>query len=106
MVVLSRARGALPVTIAGCGRTLDAMHLTAPDPEGRGAERAMTAALAQADQPARPTRPAPAALTLPDVQLPEGLTLVAQEGKLVLKGKAVSQALAQDLAEWLATRAG
>ena len=83
------------------------MQLGYHKPATPAAEAALlTAALAQADQPARPTRPAPAALTLPDVQLPEGLTLVAQEGKLVLKGKAVSQALAQDLAEWLATRAG
>lgn len=55
-LVLSRESGTPPggprtkaVAIAGTGRTLDAYHLTAPDPEGVGAERAMRAALAEAD---------------------------------------------------------
>jgi 3-oxoacyl-[acyl-carrier-protein] synthase II len=52
-VVLSReARAPAPgrgVAIAGTGRTLDAYHLTAPDPQGHGAERAMRAALTEAD---------------------------------------------------------
>ncbi len=52
MVVLSRTPGEIPVTIDGWGRTLDAMHLTAPDPDGGGAERAMRAALAMAGAPA------------------------------------------------------
>ncbi len=31
--------------LAGCGNSCDAWHVTAPDPEGRGAERALRAAL-------------------------------------------------------------
>jgi 3-oxoacyl-(acyl-carrier-protein) synthase len=45
IVVLSRERGAATVELAGEGRSLDAHHLTAPDPDGDGASRAMRAAL-------------------------------------------------------------
>lgn len=49
-LVLSRdSGGGCGVAITGTGRTLDAYHLTAPDPEGAGAERAMRAALAEAE---------------------------------------------------------
>jgi 3-oxoacyl-(acyl-carrier-protein) synthase len=48
MVVLSAARGPATVELAGFARSLDAHHLTAPDPEGAGAEQAMRAALAMA----------------------------------------------------------
>lgn len=41
-------RGTSGVVLAGVGESSDAYHLTAPDPEGRGAERAMNAALAEA----------------------------------------------------------
>lgn len=41
-------RGTSGVELAGVGESSDAYHLTAPDPEGRGAERAMNAALAEA----------------------------------------------------------
>jgi 3-oxoacyl-[acyl-carrier-protein] synthase II len=49
MVVLSSERGAARVQAAGFGRTLDAYHLTAPDPRGDGASRAIQAALADAE---------------------------------------------------------
>ncbi len=44
------ASGPVPgsVYLAGCGESSDAYHATAPDPEGRGAEAAMRAALADA----------------------------------------------------------
>ena len=41
-------RAALPICLAGVGESSDAYHATAPDPEGRGAEAAMRAALAEA----------------------------------------------------------
>jgi 3-oxoacyl-[acyl-carrier-protein] synthase II len=42
-------RGAEPISaVAGYGRTTDANHVTAPDEEGRGVERAMLAAFADA----------------------------------------------------------
>ncbi len=48
MIVLSAERGTAEVELAGEGRSLDAYNLTAPDPEGDGAMRAMRAALAAA----------------------------------------------------------
>ncbi len=37
------------IALLGCGESSDAYHLSAPDPEGHGAERAMRQALEQAD---------------------------------------------------------
>jgi 3-oxoacyl-[acyl-carrier-protein] synthase II len=51
MVVLTRERGDANVAVTGVGRSLDAWHLTAPDPQGDGAFRAMTAALDDARRP-------------------------------------------------------
>lgn len=45
-VLLACERGDACVELAGFGRSLDAHHLTAPDPTGSGAVRAMHAALA------------------------------------------------------------
>jgi 3-oxoacyl-[acyl-carrier-protein] synthase II len=47
-IVLSGERGDARAEIAGAGMTLDAHHLTAPEPTGAGAVRAMTAALNEA----------------------------------------------------------
>ena len=45
----ARRRGAAPLAVvAGCGASADAHHVTAPQPEGVGAERAMRAALHRA----------------------------------------------------------
>lgn len=44
----SSSRFPIPVVLSGCGESSDAYHATAPDPEGRGAEAAMRAALADA----------------------------------------------------------
>jgi 3-oxoacyl-[acyl-carrier-protein] synthase II len=49
VIVLSVERGTAVVELAGEGRSLDAYNLTAPDPEGDGAMRAMRAALAAAN---------------------------------------------------------
>lgn len=50
MVILSAERGGARVELAGEARSLDAHHLTAPDPDGAGAERAMRGALAAAGE--------------------------------------------------------
>ena len=42
-------RGGEGVALAGVGESSDAYHPTAPDPEGRGAESAMSAAMEEAD---------------------------------------------------------
>jgi len=55
LIVLERAtdarqRGIMPMTtIAGCGESADAHHLTQPDPQGRGAAAAIAGALNRAD---------------------------------------------------------
>jgi 3-oxoacyl-[acyl-carrier-protein] synthase II len=48
MVVLAAERGAASTEVAGAFRTLDAHHLTAPDPTGDGAFRSMRGALGDA----------------------------------------------------------
>ncbi|WP_136637775.1 ParB/RepB/Spo0J family partition protein [Pseudooceanicola onchidii] len=62
-------------------------------------------ALTRAAQPPRPTREGAAELSLPRRPLPAGITLEAREGRVVIKGKGVSETLARDLADWLAARA-
>jgi len=47
LMILSRAPS--PVRLAGVGETSDAHHISAPEPEGRGAEAAMRSALASAN---------------------------------------------------------
>ena len=50
----ARARGArIRAFLDGCGVAADAVHMTGPDREGRGAARAMQAALLDAGRPAR-----------------------------------------------------
>lgn len=51
MVVLSRRPSEVAIEVAGVARSLDAYHLTKPDPQGDGSVRAMQAALADAGQP-------------------------------------------------------
>src|SRR5205807_1422258 len=48
MVVLARERGSARVEVAGVGLTLDGYRLTAPEPSGEAAGRAMALALAGA----------------------------------------------------------
>jgi 3-oxoacyl-[acyl-carrier-protein] synthase II len=50
MVVLSANPSGSVAEITGLGRTLDAYHLTQPDPQGDGAARAMQAALSDAQR--------------------------------------------------------
>lgn len=51
MIVLSRERAGARAAVTGVARTLDAHHLTAPPPDGRGAEAAMRGALCDAGRP-------------------------------------------------------
>jgi 3-oxoacyl-[acyl-carrier-protein] synthase II len=50
VVILAAARGPARLELAGEARSLDAHHLTAPDPDGAGGERAMRGALATAGE--------------------------------------------------------
>jgi 3-oxoacyl-[acyl-carrier-protein] synthase II len=52
MVLLSVERGDAACRVTGVGRSVDAFHLTAPDPDGDGAARAMRAALDDAGRDA------------------------------------------------------
>jgi 3-oxoacyl-[acyl-carrier-protein] synthase II len=52
MVVLSSRPSSLGIAVTGIARTLDAYHLTKPDPEGDGAARAMQRALDDAGRDA------------------------------------------------------
>ncbi|MES2355383.1 MAG: beta-ketoacyl-[acyl-carrier-protein] synthase family protein [Pseudomonadota bacterium] len=49
IAILASEQGSATVEVAGEGRTLDGHHLTAPDPEGKGAIRSMQAALQAAN---------------------------------------------------------
>lgn len=49
LMVLCREPG--PIKLAGVGETSDAHHISAPEPDGRGAEAAMREALRRADLP-------------------------------------------------------
>jgi 3-oxoacyl-(acyl-carrier-protein) synthase len=51
MIVLCKERGGAIAELVGEGRSLDAHHLTAPDPEGHGMELAMRTALRNAGAP-------------------------------------------------------
>jgi 3-oxoacyl-[acyl-carrier-protein] synthase-1 len=48
LFVVERSREGAEVFLAGCGESSDAYHATSPDPEGRGAEESMRAAIADA----------------------------------------------------------
>ncbi|MCW5255990.1 beta-ketoacyl-ACP synthase [Verminephrobacter aporrectodeae subsp. tuberculatae] len=50
LFLMTREEG--PVRLAGCGESSDAHHMSAPDPSGRGAIRAMQSALQRAGVPA------------------------------------------------------
>jgi 3-oxoacyl-[acyl-carrier-protein] synthase II len=50
VIVLAAQRGSSRLELAGEARSLDAHHLTAPDPDGAGAERAMRGALEAAGE--------------------------------------------------------
>ncbi len=49
--ITSESLGESSIRLTGCGECSDAHHMTAPDPEGRGAVKAMLEALADAGSP-------------------------------------------------------